>query len=800
MHTMRDNNLKYALRSTIRKKSRNIINILGLFLGITGCFLIFVLVDFHLSVDRYHANAKSTYRVVTSLHLDDGSIEYDAGTPYPMVNAIKNDYKGIKDVAFVIRDQPLTMEVPQRNGTETNRYLEKTGIYFTNTDFFRIFDFKWIEGDPMTALSKPNAVVLTKAYAEKYFEKENPIGKLLHIQPSVNLEVTGVVENLNENTDMKANVFVSLPAYRIFRPEYPDNDWTWIDGNKETFLVLPSGLSREVFDNYMPTFAAKYTGNPKVFHFSLQPLSGVHFDERYGGVISLSLIATLSVIGIFLLLIACINFINLATVQSIKVAKEIAVRKVLGSSRSRIFWQFMGKTFYIVLFAIILALIASYLALPYINSWLNLNLKLRIFTDPTIPIFLIILLISTVFFSGFYPGFILSGFKPVQALKGTFTFNGRIALRRVLVVIQFVIAQTLLICALVMASQINFLQKKDLGFISKAIVMVHLPQDDKGKMETLRNILIENAQIKEVSLCNSAPLSTSNAGGLFKFDAGTKEEAFPIRSKRGDSHFLETFGLKLIAGKNLVENDTSSEVLVNQALLRKLHIVNPQDIVGKSISEYEFGPEPKKIVGVVSDFHLKSLHSDIEPCLITTQQNTYQYAAIDMKGSALQQTIAYVKQKWQEMYPESVFEYEFLDEQIGRLYNNELMLNKAIWVSTGLAILISCLGLYGIISFVIVQRSREIGIRKVLGASVGGIIYLFSREFLKLVFIAFVIASPLAFYFAQKWLQSFSYRISVSWWEFFVVGIFTSSIAFITVSLKTVTKALENPTRSIKTE
>jgi putative ABC transport system permease protein len=683
------------------------------------------------------------------------------------------------------------------------RYLEKEGISFVSPAWFKIFDYKWLAGDPQHALAEPNAVVLTQKWAHKYFGPANPMGKLMRVNNQFTFKVTGLLQDFPENTDTKANMLVSLSTYKIIRPEFPENDWGWIDSNKETFVLLPPNFTAQQFDSAMPAFSRKYHGtDAQIFRHHLQPLTDIHFNEHYKGVIRKPLLWGLSLIGVFLVVIAGINFVNLATVQSFRRAKEIGVRKVLGSSRGQLFRQFMLETALLTLAATFLSLVLAKFLLPFLNQWTNLSLKLNFPTDPLLGLFLVLLAVAVILLAGFYPALVLAGFNPVQALKGKVALPQMrsVSLRKALVVTQFVIAQVLIICTLVIANQMKLFRNADLGFKAEAVVMVPLPEQTTGKIKALRNELKQHTNVRQVSFCFRAPASTTNNGGSFKYANRTEWETFPVRAKWGDSEYLATFGLKLLAGRNITDRDSTLELLVNETLLRKLQIRDPNQVLGKQIIVGELGDKPGKVVGVVKDFNLRSLHTDIEPCVIGNAPNIYQYAAIALQGSRITSSLATIREKWQAIYPQEVFEYQFLDEQLAHFYATEEMLGKLIQAFTWLAICISCLGLYGLISFTTVQRTKEIGIRKVLGASSATIVRLLTTDFLRLVLLANVIAWPLAGWAMHKWLQDFAYRTNISWWIFALAGLAAVGIALLTVSYQALKAAVANPVKSLRSE
>jgi putative ABC transport system permease protein len=462
----------------------------------------------------------------------------------------------------------------------------------------------------------------------------------------------------------------------------------------------------------------------------------------------------------------------------------------------------MLETALITLAANLLSLGLAKLILIYLNSWINLNLKLNLTTDPLLWLFLVMLAIAIVFMAGFYPALVLANFNPVQTLKGKVALPqiSLGTLRRALVVTQFIIAQVLIIAALVIGNQMKLFRNTDLGFNTKAVVMVPLPEPAKGKMEAFRNELRQQAGVRQVSLSFRAPVSTTNNGGSIKYHNRPAWESFPTRAKWGDAAYLSTFNLKLLAGRNISDRDSTMELLVNETLLRKLQIQDPNQVLGKQIMVGELGNKSGKVVGVVADFNTRSLHTAIEPTIIGNAPETYQYAAIALQRGNLAATLTAIQAKWQAIYPQEVFEHQFLDEQIARFYATEEMLGKLIQAFTWVAILISCLGLYGLISFTTVQRTKEIGIRKVLGASAAAIVRLLTVDFLRLVLLANIIAWPLAAWAMHRWLQDYAYRTPISWWIFALAGIFAVIIALVSISFQAFKAAVANPIKALRSE
>jgi ABC-type antimicrobial peptide transport system permease subunit len=503
------------------------------------------------------------------------------------------------------------------------------------------------------------------------------------------------------------------------------------------------------------------------------------------------------------LLIACVNFINLSTAQAINRAKEISIRKVLGSNKSQLGLQFFSETTLITTGAVIVAILLVLVSLPFIKSVLNLPLSFNIRQNPQILLFLLGITISVIFLSGFYPALILSKFNPVTALKSKFN-AGRskgISLRRGLVVLQFVIAQALIIGTFIIVKQMNYFQNASLGYDKETIITVPFPPDSLGrtKLDALKEGLLQRPEIRNVSFSFAPPSNDGNWYSDFKFNNSSKNTEFAANLKWADADYITTYKLPLVAGRNYVKADTAREVLVNEELLKNLGITNSQEAINKEINLWDGGVKAS-IVGVVKNFNSQSLQEAMAPVIIGNYKNTYRLINLKLQPQNIQNTLAYIEKLWTQTYPDHVYEYQFLDERIAAFYTQERQLSQLYKIFAIIAVFLSCLGLYGLASFMAVQRIKEVGIRKVLGATVGNVVYLFTKEFMWLIGIAFLIAAPLAWYFMNGWLQDFAYRIDISWWIFLIAGLLSLLIALITVSSQAITAAITNPIKSLRTE
>ncbi|GGD61170.1 ABC transporter permease [Emticicia aquatilis] len=792
---MLKNYLKIAFRNLTKNKVYTLINVLGLSLGIFGSLVIFQLIKFHLLTDSHHHKAENIYRVVMNLHLDDGSVEHEKGSPYILHEALKNDFSSIENVAY-LGQQELTLSIPTQNGSST-KFLEKEAAAFIGADYFKVFDYQWLIGQS-AALNTPNTVILTEKYAKKYFGEVNPINKVLIINNTTPVKVAGILKDIPETTDLKTEVFVSLPTLKTIVNDDSFTEWAWFMKQRETYIRLKENTAKAAFEAQLPAFSKKYYGEmSKYYRFQLQELSDVHFDLDFGGKISKSNIYLFSAIGILLLVVACINFINLSTAQSFKRFKEIGVRKTLGSSQTQIIWQFIVEVSLITLWAVFFAVIFAYLATPLVNNWLNINITFRQFFDTQMLFFLPILIIFTIIVAGLYPSLVVSGYNPIHVLKGiSKSSKTGLSLRKGLVVSQFSVAIVLVAVAILVVWQIRFLHNKDIGSTKDLIIHVQVPNTEN--LETLRNQITQKPFVESVSFARRAPSAEKGgSGGTIKFK-NRDWEKFVARSKIADENYLNTYQIKLLTGRKPVASDTIREILVNRKLVKDLGLKTPESILNKRLLVGDANGTGV-IVGVVADFNNADLYTPIEPTVIFSLKQRYRFAAIRLNKYS-SEVLAELKGIWSGIYPNEVFEYSFYDDELAKLYKREEITRNIIISFALLTIFISCLGLMGLVNLTVSQRTKEIGIRKVLGASVSSITFLLSKDFLKLVFVAIIIASPIAYYFMNQWLNSFAFKVEIEWWVFVLSGVFIVAIALLTVSYQSIKAALMNPVKSLKTE
>ena len=801
--------LKTAWRSLLRNKAYTVINISGLAIGIAACLLIFVVVQFEFSYNTFQSNYNRIYRIVTNEKHTDGSVQRNPGIPCPAYDALKNDFPQFEKVVplnITSGNQVTVLGNDANNDIAlSKKFIEENKIAFTTPAYFDVFNAKWLSGNA-ASLKEPGSVILTKAHAEKYFaDYKNAVGQFIKIDNSLLLKVTGIIEDAPLNSDMVMGMFISYESFKT----HPDNfgytsDWGNLSSNHQVFALLPKNVSAASIEAKLPAFVKKYYNDNNRKEQVLQPFNQIHFDGNYGSLgdhsTDKNILWTLAFIGVLIIIMASINFINLSTAQAVGRSKEIGIRKVLGSMRWQLINQVMGETFIIVLLATVLAGFIAKIAMPFLSNVASIPGNVPLISLPSILFLLVVMAVVTIL-SGIYPALIVSGFKPVMALKSKITSAniGGISLRRVLVVTQFAISQILIIGTIVAVSQMNHVRNADLGFNKEALLILPSYTDSANlaRMEPLRQRILQNPNVVSVSFGSDEVSSSNNWASNFAYDH-KEDEGYPVFHKFGDAEYLKTYGVQLLAGRNYVASDTTSELLINETLMHKLGIKDPQKIIGKDIRIGSGRWLP--VVGVVKDFKTNSLKEETKPLTIAARKTFYFNIAVKINTKNLRTTTAQIQKLWEKTYPEYAFNSHFADETIDQFYRQETQLSLLYKIFAAIAIFISCLGLYGLVSFMASQKTKEVGIRKVLGAGVGSIVVMFSKEFTILISIAFIIAAPVAWYFMNGWLQDFQYRISIGF-GVFVLAIFISLIiAWITVGYKAVRAALVNPVKSLRTE
>lgn len=800
------NYFKTALRNLLRQRGTTFLNISGLTLGLATSLILFLLVRHHKSFDTYHSNYHRIYRANIQSDGNDGK-NYTSGVYPGFPEVFSNDFPEADEVTFISSRNGGLVVIPQE-GAEPRKYAEENGIAYAEANFFKIFDRKILIGDAEKGLDEPNEVILSKRSAIKYFGREDAIGEVLRYDDK-DFRVTAIMEDYPTNTDLP---FDLLASYITTKKDRDESAWTGIWSDDHCYFTIKEGSTLADIEARMPAFQTKYLGdstrNRDNVAFVFQPLAEIHFDERFGNynynTVSNTSLFTLSIIGVFLLLTACINFINLTTAEAVKRSKEVGIRKSLGSSRPQLILQFLGETFLVTLASILIAVVLAEVGLSFLNPFMDLNLVFNFASDFLLWFFLVGTLVVVSLLSGFYPALVVSGYNPVHALKSKTNSSNSSGfnLRRSLVVLQFVISQLLIIGTVVLISQMNYLSNKELGFRKDAIVTVNIPVGEQptadggaSKMRTLRNEMLTIPGVEAASLSNTAPSSGSVSSTDFYIEGD--DTSYGTQVKQIDGNYIDLYGMELIAGEGVADLDTAQTFVVNERFTQVAGFTSPDEIIGKKVRMWG---RTLPVSGVVKNFHTVSLQDPMEATIMLNRIRGYYTLSVKLNPQAMQDALKQIQTKWEQAYPEYIYSYRFLDEQIREFYESEQRMSVMLSIFTSLAIFIGCLGLFGLTVFMANQKTKEIGVRKVLGASVESILMLFSKEFIRLILIGFLIATPLAWYATNQYLDQFAYKITLGPIEFLIGLAITFLIAIATVAYRSIKAAVANPTQSLRSE
>jgi putative ABC transport system permease protein len=801
------NYLRSALRNIYRHKFISLINISGLTIGLTCCLLILTYIVMETSYDRFNTNAANIYRVTRSFNSANGVVNLRLGTVAPPVGPLlKNEFPDIKKVTRLFPNGGVTLKYKEK-------LFNEKGACFADENIFDIFTVNTVKGNPRTALNEPFSVMLSEEMAKKYFGDEDPMNKEIRFENQFNFKVTGIYRAFPVNSQLHPQMLMSFSTLNdstVYGKKNLETNW----GNNSffTYILLPEKYDASRINAALPRFLDKYMpadgGKPSAgSRLGLQRFLDIHLqshlDTEFEDNGDIKRVYVFSAIALFILLIACINYMNLSTARSTLRAKEIGIRKVIGAQQKEIIMQFLGESVLITYVSLLLAFILTMFLLPAINNVSGLGLSLNALLQPVIvlPVLLLPLFIGLI--SGIYPAIFMSSFNPAKVLKGIMKAgSGGLSFRKVLVVTQFSISIILIVATTVVFQQLHYMQNKSLGFNKDHIVTISgFPADQFAAFKTE---LLANPAIKNIGRSSRLP-----SGRLLDdqgIQVGDANQTIPVKADvkyvNADDGFIPTYGIKLAAGRNfnhLMATD-SNKYLINVAAVAALGFKTPQNAVGKDII---YGGVSGKIIGVMEDFHFESLHQQIIPMLMRMPSfayNNYGRLSIKIDGHNVQGALNMIENTWKKYQPEKPFEYTFLDERFQKLYHTEQQQGDLFTVFSFIAIFIACLGLFGLSAFTISQRVKEIGVRKVLGASVQQIVTELSKDFLKLVVIAAFISLPVAWYAMNKWLLDFAFRVSIQWWVLAMAGLIAVVIAFLTISFQSVKAALANPVKSLRSE
>lgn len=799
------NYLKQNWRSLTKNKTYSLLNILGLSAGLTCFILIALWVTDELSYDKFNSNYDRIVRLVSTTKTETGTVE-SAVSSAPMAKALKDDYAEVENaVRLKMREEIVTFE---------NQQVLQPGILLTDPSFFDVFSYRITRGNAAAALSEPYSIILTESTAKKYFGNEDPMGQslILNMYDSTGYgalyKITGIMPDPPKNAHFTFNMLASFKTIEVVNPDVLTVDG-WGDASFYTYLLLKKGVDLKAFSNKITQFYGKYIGElfniwRSIYFYRLQPLSDIHLRSNLQYEIapigSITQIYIFSTIGIFILLLAGINYTNLATARSAGRAKEVGIKKVAGAAKKQLVFQYLSESVLTTIVALLFSFLFFYLLRPFFYQVAGKNLSL--FSSPLLLIFLFGITIFLGILSGIYPAIILSAFKPATVLKGSFKSSDKgILLRKTLVVSQFVITIILITGIVIIYSQMSFIKHRDLGYNKDALLFLRVNGNTdviKG-YDAFKNELRRSALISGVAVSNSLIVGGLGTGGSETVDNKGNPLQVNTSRLRVDTAYFTVYGIKLLAGRNFspYASDTVRQIILNEMAVKKFGWKDDESAIGKP---FKMGGQKGIVTGVTNNFHFNSLQQPIEPLAIYPLDDRFSRITVKMDIKKADQVTALIQSTWKKHFPSALFDYDFLSQEIKEQYRAEERFSTIFLYFALLSLLIACLGLYGLISFTIFQKTKEIGIRKILGATANGIAAMLSADFLKLVLFACFISMPVAWYVMNKWLQDFAYRISISWWMFCAAGLLVLLIALITVSFQAIRAAVANPVRSLRTE
>jgi putative ABC transport system permease protein len=804
-----------TLRSFRRNPGYMFLNILGLALGIGCSLVVYSIVSYELSFDKYQTNYDQIYRVTRTFQ-EPNKLSHAANVPHPFGKALREDYPSIDEVVMV-HYQYGGVVVSGDGDKQLKKLNEEENMAFVTPSFFRTFTFPSLSGDLAKGVEEINSGVISDVWAKKYFDVKNEdwesvIGKVISVNSRLKLTVKGVFQAPPQTSDFPFHLLMHYNNIADLSDYYQEGKaWNSMSGSTSCYVLLKDNTAKDYLLSQLPTLWKKHYDEDAAAKtsFDLQPLSDVHFNVDYGNyggrTVDPDRLWALVAIAIFLIVTACINFTNLATAQAVRRSKEIGIRKVMGGHKGQLMFQFYSESLLITFIAGFLALAVAEVFLVQLQDVLGYKLSVDLANHPDTVLFLCGVVLSVSILAGLYPSFVLSRMNPTLAMKNKISGKhaGGLSLRRGLVVVQFIISQALIIGTLVVFLQIRHMESQSLGFETEAIITTYLTNPDPKDIDNLRQRIGSISGVDAITFGMGSPIDRNNSGSDFSYPEGGVTESYSANFKVVDEQYLDFFGLELLAGRNIRPSDSLKRAVVNEQVLKTVGIVSPREAIGKTVKTGWGGP--KEIVGVVKDFHVQSFREALSPVFLIYYP--YGFYAVDVKLSAsastlagMETTINEIGKAWIEVYPESIFEYTFLEEDIAARYKSERDLSKLFTIFSGIAIFIGSLGLFGLISFVANQRVKEIGVRKVLGASVGQILFIFSKETVLLLGIAFIISSPVTFWLMNDWLQNFVYHMDFNLLILIAGFGFTLLIALVSTGYRALKAAGSNPVDSLRSE
>lgn len=809
---MLKNYFKTAWRTIIKNKVSFAINIMGLSIGIAVCLIITLFILDEFSYDRYNEKADQMVRVTLKAKLGD-EILRESSVPAPVAGTLKREFPEVVDATRISTTYGLQKVTYKENS------IRRGKMVFVDPNFFELFTLPFLKGNPKTALSRPNTIILTNSQAEIYFGKENPLNKSIEIEGQGQYTVTGIIEEVPASSHFHFDLFASMKGNEDAKNQ------RWMNGSYTSYLLLEDGTELAQFEAKLPAIVEKYMGSQlndalgmtyeeflesgNEVGLYVQPLTDIHLysdftgtgDFEAGG--DINTIYMFAAIALFMLLIACINFINLSTAGASKRVKEIGMRKILGSKKRQLIFQFLTESFIATVIAMVIGVLVLLVLLPYFNQLSDKSLEINNLLTPQTLLILTVLTLSISFMAGGYPAFFMSSFRPIQALKNKFLSGNSKGVRGGLVVFQFVISVSLIIGTLVVSQQMNYIQNKDVGYEREHLTVIRdaflLGKDVPG----FKNELLKNPSVKSITSSSFIPAGpTDNNMQMISLPTNTellrRTYEFYI-----DEEYIPTLGMEIVEGRNFSKKlgSETNNVIINETAIEVFGLnENP---IGQTLlksTNLKGGRQKLNIIGVVKDFHSRSLHESIEPLMMLKSTNEVTGLIVKSKTADMSKLLSFMKNKWDFLGSGEIFDYAFLDHLYNETYIREQNMNVILRIFALLTIFVACLGLFGLVTFIAQKRLKEIGIRKVLGSSVSQIVSMLTIDFLKLILLSMLVAFPLGYYFMNKWLQNFAYRIEIEWWVFALAGLTTILIAFLTISYRSIKAALMNPVKSLRTE
>ena len=796
---MLKNYILVAVRNLLKNKSTSFINILGLTIGLCSCLLIGIYIKNELSYDRFEKNGNRIFRVIMEYSFD-GSPASKKGnfTSMKVAPTLKKKFPEVENAVRMIQYPNLIRYKDKLQNEKKFMYVD-SGV-------FKLFSLALLEGNPQTVLNAPHQLVVTKSTARRYFGNQDPVGKLVQVgTDSVPFLITGMTQDYPENSQIKFDFLASFTSLDM------SEEQTYWDANYTTYLLLKDPASANKLEQKINTFMKnEMAGQGASIQFSLEPFMRIHLYSEYGGFEpnnNIKYIYILEGVAILLLIIACFTYINLNMARSVERAKEVGVRKVIGAGKGQLFWQFIGESTILCLIAVVFSFIAAYFLLPFFNQLTAKELPVHALFSFNIIIGALVLTFLVSLLSGSYPSILLSNIVPVKVLKGSFKNTGSGQwMRKSLIVFQFFISVLLIASTFIMQKQLSFIQNKNPGYNRDQVLVLPIDQKLLDILPVIKQEFRSGGNISGISACARTPVDIQS-GFNMRSSMMPSNQQIAVTADRVDDEFIKTTGLHLIAGADLSEQDIKDAMpptginplyhfILNESAARELGW-SPEQAIGKKMFLDE--SRPGYVKGVVKDFNFESMHQPIKS-LVLFPESRVNYLMLKLKAGNIPQTIAFLESKWKTLIPGRPFEYHFLDDDFNALYQSELRLGKVLNVFAGMAIALACLGLIGLSSYTAKQRQKEIGIRKVLGAGIRQIMGLLSIEYVKLVFIAILLASPIAWIFMNQWLQDFAYHIPIHWWIFGLAGSLVIMIALFTISLQVFKAAIANPVKSLRSE